>query len=191
LLLDYFQIWKYNHYWNWRGGGQDRTYPASDSDADSHAGGGGGGHAGADRGANVGCAADDALPPHQHADRRRKTKVRGTLEREITLPQGTARINPREVAALPPEEQFFYFLSFISTLLYDFTAHQQRGSEGIVLYTKQRVYATPEEIMALSGQVEAILAPYLDPERGEQPWLFSGIVMPDAGGLEAQHKDET
>jgi DNA-binding transcriptional ArsR family regulator len=121
----------------------------------------------------------------------RETKVRGTLEREITLPQGTARINPREVAALPPEEQFFYFLSFISTLLYDFTAHQQRGSEGIVLYTKQRVYATPEEIMALSGQVEAILAPYLDPERGEQPWLFSGIVMPDAGGLEAQHKDET
>jgi DNA-binding transcriptional ArsR family regulator len=120
----------------------------------------------------------------------RETKVRGTLEREVTLPHGVARIDPREVAALPAEEQFFYFLSFISTLLVDFTAHQQRAQAGIVLYTKQRVYATSEEIMALSAQVEAILAPYLNPERGEQPWLFSGIVMPDAGGAADEKKDE-
>lgn len=124
----------------------------------------------------------------------RETKVRGTLEREVTLPQGAARIDPRAVAALPPEEQFYYFLSFVSTLLYDFTAQQQRASgEGqLVLYTKQRVYATPEELMALSGQFEALLKPYLNPDRqpGAQPWLFSGIVMPDAGEPEDQQSQE-
>jgi hypothetical protein len=122
----------------------------------------------------------------------RETKVRGTLEREVTLPLGTARISPQAMAALPPEEQFYYFVNFVSMLLHDFTAHQQRGNEDIVLYTKQRLYATPEEIMALSGQVEAMFAPYLHPDRAPDapPWFFSGIVIPDAGGKTDEKKDE-
>lgn len=113
----------------------------------------------------------------------RESKVRGTVERELALVKGAGRIEMNEAAALSPEQQEQIFTTFIAALAADFRRAQAQAPEGVppAIYTQQRLYLTPDELQQLNAQMDALLAPYKDRRAdGAQPWLFTGIVMPDA-----------
>lgn len=116
----------------------------------------------------------------------RESKVRGTVERELRLVQGAGRIDMQTVASLTPEAREQMFTTFVATLLADFRRAESQPVPAVppAIYTQQRLYLTPEELRQLNEQMDALLAPYKDPERiaadaQVQQWKFTGIVMTD------------
>lgn len=114
----------------------------------------------------------------------RESKIRGTVERELTLVKGAGRIDMETAMTLSPEQQERLFTTFVALLLADFQRAQAQpvARTPPAIYTQQRLYVTPEELQALSEQFETLLAAYKDPARATtaiHPWLFTGIVIPD------------
>lgn len=117
----------------------------------------------------------------------REVKVRGTVERELQLREGGARIAVEELAAVLPEDQLRYFLVFLSVLISDFSRAAADPNRlqmlPIALYFKDSVYATPEEIVTLRSQFDALLDPYRVTDTAEienqnrRRWSLSGIIM--------------
>jgi hypothetical protein len=114
----------------------------------------------------------------------RESKVRGTLEREITLVQDAGRIDMATASELSPPEVESLFTAFVALLLEDFHRAQSRPIEGVppAIYTQQRLYLSPDELMILNERMETLLAEYKEPARlgsdaEVQPWLFTGIAM--------------
>ncbi|MCU0475460.1 MAG: helix-turn-helix domain-containing protein [Anaerolineae bacterium] len=115
-----------------------------------------------------------------------EVQVRGATERTLTLAKDFGRIDTDDFAALPPDEQQRYFINLIGILLADFQRASERPLPNglIATYTRQRLYLSPDELDAVNAQTNAVLAPYRQPSRMSddphvQPWLFTGIVMPD------------
>jgi DNA-binding transcriptional ArsR family regulator len=116
----------------------------------------------------------------------RETKVRGTLERAFTLVKGAGRIDLQTSIGLSPETHEQIFTAFVAMLLADFKRAQAQPQEGIppAIYSQQRLYLTAQELQQLNQQLDALLATYTDPSRQTggapvQPWLVTGIIMPD------------
>ncbi|MBL8157127.1 MAG: helix-turn-helix domain-containing protein [Anaerolineae bacterium] len=115
----------------------------------------------------------------------RESKIRGTVERELTLVEGAARIDRADAAALPAAQQEEFFAMFIAALLADFKRAQPPEGMPAAIYQRQRLWMTPETMQAVNQQIDALLAAYKTPppqadESGARPWLFTGIIMPDA-----------
>ncbi len=117
----------------------------------------------------------------------RESQVRGTVERELALVEGAGRIDMETSASLSPEQHEQIFTNFIAMLLADFQRSQAQPLTGMppVLYTQQRLYLTPLELQHVNQQMDDLLAPFKDSARTDsaadiQPWVFTGIVMPDS-----------
>jgi hypothetical protein len=125
-----------------------------------------------------------------------ETKVRGTLERKLTLVEGAGRIDMETSAALSTEQQEQIFTTFVATLLGDFKRSQAQPREGLppAIYTQQRLHLTGEELAQLNQQMDAILAAYKEPTRerdaNTQAWLLTGIIMPDADPPQSESDEE-
>jgi DNA-binding transcriptional ArsR family regulator len=116
----------------------------------------------------------------------RENKVRGTVERALTLVEGAARIDMETSADLSPEQQEQLFMTFMGRLLADFRQAQSQPLAGVppAFYTRQRLYLTLEQLRQLSQHIDALLGAYkaapTEPRDAEvQQWLFTGIIMPD------------
>lgn len=116
----------------------------------------------------------------------RESKVRGTVERSLTLVEGAARIDMETSANLAPKQQEQAFLAFMDTLSADFRQAQAQPLEGVppAFYTRRRLYLTLEQLQQVNHHIDALLAASsaASPDRrdGEvHPWLFTGIIMPD------------
>lgn len=114
-------------------------------------------------------------------------KVRGTVERELTLVEGAARIDMETSAALPPEQQEQLFTMFVATLLTDFRQALLQPPNGVppAIYRRQRVSTSLEAVQALSQEMDALLSAYSEhplqtTNSDVRQWLFTGIIMPDA-----------
>lgn len=116
----------------------------------------------------------------------RESKVRGAVERELALVEGAGRIDSETSATLSAETHEQIFTAFVATLLADFRRAQSQPQESTppAIYSRRRLYLTVEELHELSQQWDALLSAYTERSRraGEatvQPWLVTGIVMPD------------
>lgn len=116
----------------------------------------------------------------------RESKVRGTVERELTLVKDAARISMEASAQLSAQEHERIFTGFIGALLADFKRAQSQPQAGIppAFYTQHRLYLSVEELQRLSAQFDALLSTYKDASRPTtdealHPWLFTGLVMPE------------
>lgn len=114
----------------------------------------------------------------------RESRIRGTVERELELVEGAARIDMADAAALPSAQQEEFFAMFIAALLADFKRAQPPEGMPPAIYQRQRVWMTPETMQAINQQIDALLAAYRTPppqayESGARAWLFTGIIMPD------------
>lgn len=114
-------------------------------------------------------------------------KVRGTIERELTVVEGAARIDMETSAALPTEQQEQLFTLFVATLLTDFRQALSQPLEGLppALYRRQRVSMSLEALQRLNQEMDALLSAYSDPppeatDADIRQWLVTGIIMPDA-----------
>ncbi len=123
----------------------------------------------------------------------RETRVRGTVERELRLAEESVHVELADIAALSETEQFHYFMVFYSTLMADFARAGQAESRPIeipiALYSKDKIYATPEELAHLREQIDALISPYHQPSdehAGQRRWFMSGIIM-----LDPDLKDES
>ena len=125
----------------------------------------------------------------------RESKVRGTVERALTLVEGAARIDMETSANLSPEQQEQLFMTFMGRLLADFRQAQSQPLVGVpsAFYTRQRLYLTLEQLQQVNQQIEALLAAYkaaptkpLDADI--EPWLFTGIIMPDATTVSSEEE---
>ncbi|MFO7321412.1 MAG: helix-turn-helix domain-containing protein [Chloroflexota bacterium] len=127
----------------------------------------------------------------------RESKVRGTIERALTLTSGAGRIDMETSASLPPEQHEQLFTTLIASLLADFRRSLSHPQDGIppAFYRQQRLYLTVEELQALNRQLDALFANFQDAARqatdaNVRPWSFTGIVMPDAA-LPPANEEET
>lgn len=127
----------------------------------------------------------------------RESKVRGTVERELTLVKDAGRIDMETSATLSPEQHEQIFTTFLAMLLADFRQSQAQPQAGMppAFYTRQRLYLSVEELQQLNQQMDALLNTYKEPSRqtddsGVQPWLFTGIVMPDTDLSLPDQEDE-
>lgn len=116
----------------------------------------------------------------------RESKVRGTLERELTLVKDAGRIDMETSTTLSAEESEQLFTTFAATLLADFRRAQSQLQVGVppAIYTQQRLYLTLDELQQLNQQMDVLLSDYKDPSRQVdnsdiKQWLFTGIAMPD------------
>lgn len=116
----------------------------------------------------------------------RESPVRGTVERELALVEGAGRIDLETSATLSPQQHEQAFTTFIAMLLADFQRSQAQPQAGLppAFYTRQRLYLTAQELQNLNQQMDDLLSPYKDSARADrtvdpQPWVFTGIVMPD------------
>jgi DNA-binding transcriptional ArsR family regulator len=121
----------------------------------------------------------------------RESKVRGTIERELTLVQGAGRIDLEVSASLTPEQHEQIFTTFIATLLAEFRQIQSEAQADLppAFYTRQRLYMTVDELLNFNQQMETLLSPYQDPSRQAtgaelRHWQLTGIVMPDTDPLQ-------
>lgn len=126
-----------------------------------------------------------------------ESRVRGTVERKLTLAKDAGRIDLETSAALSPEQHEQLFTTFIAMLLADFRRSQSQPQPGLppAFYTQQRLYLSADELLLLNQQIDAILDTYKDPSRQSpgshvQPWLFTGIIMPDADVPQPHEEDE-
>jgi DNA-binding transcriptional ArsR family regulator len=114
----------------------------------------------------------------------RESKIRGTVERELTLVEGAARIDMAEAAALPAAQQEEFFAMFIAGLLADFKRAQMPEGMPAAIYQRQRLWMTRDTMEAVNQQIDALLETHKTPppnadESGARAWLFTGIIMPD------------
>jgi hypothetical protein len=116
----------------------------------------------------------------------KQTRQRGATERWLTVQTGQSRVDAEAVVALPPDEQARYFTEFLAAVLADFARVYGAPPAGLplVTYTRQRLYATRAELADINQQMDAALDAYRDPARQTdgaalEPWLFTGIAMPD------------
>ncbi len=127
----------------------------------------------------------------------RETRVRGTVERELRLAEETVHVELADIAALSETEQFHYFMVFYSTLMADFARAGQAASRPvelpIALYSKDKIYATAEEMAHIRAQIDAVMAPYHQPST-EHPerrrWFMSGIIMIDPDLKDESEKEK-
>lgn len=126
----------------------------------------------------------------------RESKVRGTIERELTLVQGAGRIDVETAATLSPAENDALFTTFIALLLADFQKAQAEPITGAppAFYSQHRLYLTFDELQALNQQMDALLAPYKDASRADdseaRSWIFTGIAIPETD-IPASEEDST
>jgi len=121
----------------------------------------------------------------------RESKVRGTLERALTLAQGAGRIDPETAAQLSPEQQEQIFTTFIATLLADFRRVQNQPPKELppAIYTQKRLSLTVEQLQNLSQEMDALLAAYESQQTPDtQQWLLTGIIMPEALGKDKENE---
>jgi DNA-binding transcriptional ArsR family regulator len=116
----------------------------------------------------------------------RESKVRGTVERELTLVNEAARIDLEASAALSPEEQSQIFTTFVAQLLADFNRAQLQSQDELppAMYIQHRLYLTVEELQALYQQMDTFLSTYKNPTRqtsdgSVHPWVLTGITLLD------------
>ncbi len=124
----------------------------------------------------------------------RESKVRGTVERAVTLVEDAGRIDLATSAALSPEEHERIFTTIFAALLAEFKRAQAQPQPGMppAIYTQHRLYLTAEELHQLTRDQEALLAPYQDPARqgaGVQPWLLTTMALsnPDLSPTHEEH----
>lgn len=116
----------------------------------------------------------------------RESKVRGSVERELALVEGAGRIDMKTSSALQPEQQEHLFTMVIAALLAEFRQAQSQPLTDMppAFYARRRLYLAPDEAQHVNQQIDEVLAAYKSPVRETQgriqPWLFTGIVMPDA-----------
>lgn len=115
----------------------------------------------------------------------RESKVRGTLERELTLSPGAGRIDLETAAQLSPEQHEQIFTAFVAKLLSDFKRVQMQHHDALppAIYTQKRLSLTPEQLQQLNQEMDALLSAYegqTGAETNAQQWLLTGIIMPDA-----------
>ena len=115
----------------------------------------------------------------------RESKVRGTLERELTLAPGAGRIDPETAAQLSPEQHEQIFTAFVAKLLADFRRVQMQPQKIVppAIYTQKRLSLTSEQLQQLNQEMDALLSSYeMQPtiDSNAQQWLLTGIIMPDA-----------
>ena len=120
----------------------------------------------------------------------RESKVRGTVERTLTLVEGAARIDLETSAALSPEQQQQVFLTCMGQLLAEFRQAQAQPLPGVppAFYTRRRLYLTLEQVQQVNHHIDALLAastaaPTEPLDAAVQPWLFTGIIMPETTTL--------
>ena len=115
-----------------------------------------------------------------------EVKVRGTVERALTLVKGAGRIDLETAMQISPEQREQMFTTFLAMLMADYHRAQSHPLANVpsAIYTQQRLYLSLSELRHLNDQMDALLAPYKDQSRqhdepDSQHWLFTGIVMPD------------
>jgi len=114
-------------------------------------------------------------------------QVRGTLERSYAMIEGAGLVSADDAAAMSSEDHLRFFLTFLMTLMQDFTkyvahAEAQHVPPTEALYNKVPLYLTPEERQTLLVQTRALLLPYMSESLDETPrqrYLFGSVAIPD------------
>jgi DNA-binding transcriptional ArsR family regulator len=111
--------------------------------------------------------------------------TRGTVEKVYALNQSGASLGPEEATQLSREDHRRYFVMFVTTLIGDFERYLQQETIEIakeVSYHKFPLYASDEELTAVSNTINEALLPLLSnpPGSGRQRRIIASILLPDA-----------
>ena len=98
--------------------------------------------------------------------------VRGTVEKVYTVDTRTTMLSAEDIANFSKDDHMRYFIAFVATLLDDFSRYLQHSerldlaADG-VSYHKFPLEVSDEELKSLSAKMNAVLAPYLDHQPGQ------------------------
>lgn len=112
--------------------------------------------------------------------------VRGTVEKVYALGTRASQLTPEDIRKFSKEDHLRYFVTFVATLIDDFSRYLNESEEVDLLadgvgYRKIPLELSEEEFMAFSKAMNEAVLPFLNkpssPDRRRR--LFSTIVMPD------------
>ncbi|MFF3070191.1 helix-turn-helix domain-containing protein [Kitasatospora sp. NPDC057936] len=122
------------------------------------------------------------------ADERR---VRGTVERSYRLRRDRPSVGTADAAAMTPDDHRRGFAAAVAVLIAEFNAYLDReGADPVadgVSYRQGTLWLSPEELGRMTGDLLAVLGPYLanEPAPGRRPYLLSPIRFPTGPAAEA------
>lgn len=110
---------------------------------------------------------------------------RGTVEKVYALNQSVASLGPDETEQMSKEDHLRYFTTFVTTLIGDLERYLRQENVEItkeVSYHKFPLYASDEELIAMSNTINEALLPLLNnpPGSGRQRRIIASILLPDA-----------
>lgn len=123
--------------------------------------------------------------------------VRNTIEHVYTLKPGAAYSSQAEFSGLSREGKLRYFVSFLLSLLDDFTRYlnQPEGAEplGEPGFQKLPLYLTPGEFAALVQDLNAAILPHSanQPSAGRQPLTIGFVITPGPAGSTGRQDRDT
>jgi DNA-binding transcriptional ArsR family regulator len=110
--------------------------------------------------------------------------VRGAVEKVYALPEQAANLSGEDLANASREEHMQYFITFVASLLGDFSRYLQAEtidleSDGVG-YRQVALYLNDEEFQEFISDLSAVVKPLLAnrPRSDRRRRLFSTIVMP-------------
>ncbi len=113
-------------------------------------------------------------------------QARGGVEKVYALEAQKTTLTAEDAAHFSKDDHMRYFISFIASLLDDFSRYIHRGEttdlavDGVG-FNKLPLELSDEEFRELAAKMNAVLSPYLDNQPGQnrRRRIFSTIVMPD------------
>jgi predicted DNA-binding transcriptional regulator YafY len=110
-------------------------------------------------------------------------KVRATLKKYYTLPEGGAYFNKQEAEEFTKDDLQDLFTQFTASLIHDFSAYLKANDhEGVrrnMGFRQSSLHLTDEQFHALTKELSAVFARYVEAPRAEnaEEYLFSSIVF--------------
>lgn len=113
-------------------------------------------------------------------------QVRGATEKIYALVSQAANPSAEEFQSLSREEHMRYFLTFVASILDDFSRYLQKDGPVDMLadgvgYRKIPLNLSDDEFIAMSQQMNQAILPYLanEPGPGRKRRILASIVVPD------------
>ncbi|MEV5966275.1 helix-turn-helix domain-containing protein [Kribbella sp. NPDC051952] len=113
----------------------------------------------------------------------RERRVRGTIERTLTLDQSKGRIDEAEARAMTPEQHRQAFLLVLTRLAADFDRLVESGDlyprMAQLGYSQLALYVDSEDLTTIRDGISALLEPHLQETPGKDRVVLSMIALPD------------
>lgn len=115
-----------------------------------------------------------------------KRQVRGAVEKVYAVDEHSTTLTSADFAKSSKDDHMRYFISFIASLLDDFSRYMQRSEspdlavDGVG-YHKFQLELSDKELKSMSVKLNAVFALYLDnqPRPDRRRRIFTSILMPD------------